>query len=131
MTTQAPVNQAETFADVFNAICDNIEITIRGQRDVIEDHLYLAQLQVTLQPGERFAVIASTEAAPNLDSAAAYRDRQAHEAALLERAGGLYATASGRTRDALRHLFAGECHRFSLPWHARCAARCVSRKCPG
>ncbi|MBP8948047.1 MAG: glycogen debranching enzyme family protein [Candidatus Promineofilum sp.] len=76
----------------------------RGQRDVIEDHLYLAQLQVTLQPGERFAVIASTETAPNLDSAAAYRDRQAHEAALLERAGGLYATASGRTRDALRHL---------------------------
>jgi predicted glycogen debranching enzyme len=77
----------------------------RGQRDVTEDHLYLAQLQVTLKPGESFAVIASTEAAPNLDSALAYGDRQAHEAALLERAGDLAGSgASDRTRDALRHL---------------------------
>ena len=42
MTTQAPVNQAETFADVFNAICDNIELTIRGKRDVI--HLAVLSL---------------------------------------------------------------------------------------
>ena len=76
----------------------------RGQRDVTEDHLYLAQLQVTLRPGERFAVVASTEAAPNLDSALAYGARQAHEAALLERAGDLGAAASAGTRDALRHL---------------------------
>jgi len=77
----------------------------RGQRDVTEDHLYLAQLQVTLQPGEQFVVVASTEATPNLNSALAYGDRQAHEAGLLERAGDLAgATASPRTRDALRHL---------------------------
>ena len=31
VTTQAPVNEAETFADVFNAICDNIEVTIEHQ----------------------------------------------------------------------------------------------------
>ena len=42
MTTQAPVNQAETFADVFNAICDNIELAIRGKRDVI--HLVVVSL---------------------------------------------------------------------------------------
>ena len=77
----------------------------RGQRDVTEDHLYLAQLQVTLRPGEHFAVVASTEAAPNLDSEVAYGDRQAHEAALLERAGALGGpAASARQQDALRHL---------------------------
>jgi MoxR-like ATPase len=42
VTTQAPVNQAETFADVFNAICDNIELTIRGKREVI--HLTVLSL---------------------------------------------------------------------------------------
>ncbi|HEX7094481.1 MAG TPA: MoxR family ATPase [Acidimicrobiales bacterium] len=35
MTTQAPVDQTETFADLFNAICDNIETAIRGKREVI------------------------------------------------------------------------------------------------
>ncbi len=70
-----------------------------------EDHLYLAQLQVTLRPGERFAVVASTEAAPNLDSVLAYGDRQAHEAALLARAGGLGKSGTGDgAGDALRHL---------------------------
>ena len=42
MTTQAPVNQTETFAEVFNAICDNIEVTIRGKRDVV--HLVVLSL---------------------------------------------------------------------------------------
>jgi MoxR-like ATPase len=42
VTTQAPVNHAETFADVFNAICDNIELAIRGKRDVI--HLVVVSL---------------------------------------------------------------------------------------
>ncbi len=36
VTTHAPVNQAETFADAFNAICDNIELAIRGKREVIQ-----------------------------------------------------------------------------------------------
>ena len=42
MTTQAPVQQTETFADVFNTICDNIEVAIRGKRDVI--HLMVLSL---------------------------------------------------------------------------------------
>jgi predicted glycogen debranching enzyme len=58
----------------------------RGQRDVSEDHLFLAQFQVTLKPGESFAIIATTEPSPTLDSAAAYAERQAHEEGLLERA---------------------------------------------
>jgi predicted glycogen debranching enzyme len=71
---------------------------------VTEDHLYLAQLQVTLRPGESFAC-RQHRGAPNLDSALAYGDRQAHEPALLERAGDLGGPAvSDDTRDALRHL---------------------------
>ncbi len=58
----------------------------RGQNDVTEDHLYIGKLQTVLRPGEEFTVVASTEAAPLLDGAAAYAERQAHEAELLERA---------------------------------------------
>jgi predicted glycogen debranching enzyme len=92
--------RSDWYEDFFLAVEE-----FRGQRDVTEDHLYLAQLQVTLRPGERFAVVASTEAAPNLDSVLAYGDRQAHEAALLARAGGLGESGTGdRAGDALRHL---------------------------
>ena len=92
--------RSDWYEDFFLAVEE-----FRGQRDVTEDHLYLAQLQVTLRPGERFAVVASTEAAPNLDSVLAYGDRQAHEAALLARAGGLGESGTGDgAGDALRHL---------------------------
>ena len=92
--------RSDWYEDFFLAVEE-----FRGQRDVTEDHLYLAQLQVTLRPGERFAVVASTEAAPNLDSVLAYGDRQAHEAALLARAGGLGKSGTGDgAGDALRHL---------------------------
>jgi predicted glycogen debranching enzyme len=63
----------------------------RGQRDVSEDHLYAAQLQIVLRSGETFAVVASTDSSPNLDSAAAYAERRAYELALLERSGSLRA----------------------------------------
>ena len=63
----------------------------RGQRDVSEDHIYAAQLQVTLRPGETFAIVASTEPSPNLDSAAAYGARREYEQALLERSAGMRA----------------------------------------
>ena len=53
----------------------------RGQRDVSEDHLYAAQLQIVLRSGETFAVVASTDSSPNLDSAAAYAGRRAYELA--------------------------------------------------
>jgi MoxR-like ATPase len=35
VTTQAAVDRTETFADLFNAICDNIETAIRGKREVV------------------------------------------------------------------------------------------------
>jgi MoxR-like ATPase len=35
VTTQAAVDRTETFADLFNAICNNIETTIRGKREVV------------------------------------------------------------------------------------------------
>ena len=73
----------------------------RGQRDISEDHLYLAQLQVTLRPGESFVVVASTEPSPTLDAEAAYAARQAHERALLARTG---ATAAVDLPQPLRQL---------------------------
>ncbi|HRO22709.1 MAG TPA: glycogen debranching enzyme N-terminal domain-containing protein, partial [Promineifilum sp.] len=48
----------------------------RGQRDVSEDHIYAAQLQITLRQGETFAIVASTDGAPTLDSAAAWEERR-------------------------------------------------------
>lgn len=62
----------------------------RGQNDVTEDHLYVGKLQTTLRPGDEFTVVASTEANPLLDGAAAYAERLAYEAELLERAGELH-----------------------------------------
>jgi MoxR-like ATPase len=35
VTTQAAVDRTETFADLFNAICNNIETAIRGKREVV------------------------------------------------------------------------------------------------
>lgn len=68
----------------------------RGQRDVSEDHIYAAQLQVTLREGESFAVVASTEASPNLDSEAAHAERRAHEQALLDRSSSLHGLGAKR-----------------------------------
>ena len=59
----------------------------RGQNDVEEDHLYAASLRVTLQPGESFTVVASTETQPELDGETAYAVRRAYEQALLDQAG--------------------------------------------
>lgn len=58
----------------------------RGQNDVEEDHIYGALLRATLRPGEALTVVASTEAAPNLDGDAAYTARQAYEQALIAQA---------------------------------------------
>ena len=67
----------------------------RGQRDVSEDHIYAAQLQVMLREGETFAVVASTDSSPNLDSAAAYEERRDYERGLLERAATLHGEGRG------------------------------------
>ncbi len=57
----------------------------RGQADVQEDHLYGAKIYAHLQPGESFTVVASTEAAPNLDGDTAYAERWEYEASLGQR----------------------------------------------
>jgi MoxR-like ATPase len=36
LTTQQTAQRSETFADLFNRICDNVEQAIRGKRDVIQ-----------------------------------------------------------------------------------------------
>ncbi len=77
--------QFDWYEDLYLSIED-----ARGQRDISEDHIYAAQLQITLREGETFAVVASTEASPNLDSAAAYAQRRAHEQALLDRSSSLH-----------------------------------------
>ena len=58
----------------------------RGQNDVQEDHIYAALLHAVLRPGEMLTLVASTEPAPNLDGSAAYAERRAYEASLLDRA---------------------------------------------
>lgn len=58
----------------------------RGQNDVVEDHIHVGVLGATIQPGESFTVVASTEPAPLLDGEAAYQKRRHHERALIVRA---------------------------------------------
>jgi predicted glycogen debranching enzyme len=65
----------------------------RGQRDVSEDHIYAAHMKITLQPGETFAVVASTDPLPKMDSEAAYTGRRDYEAALLDRARSVHGAA--------------------------------------
>ncbi|HSM58330.1 MAG TPA: amylo-alpha-1,6-glucosidase [Candidatus Sulfomarinibacteraceae bacterium] len=55
----------------------------RGQNDVVEDHVHVGVFGHVLQPGESFTLVASTEAAPDLDGAMAYRRRAHHERSLL------------------------------------------------
>ena len=57
----------------------------RGQADVQEDHLYGAKIYATLQSGESFTLVASTEAEPNLDGGMAYAERQEYEGSLQRR----------------------------------------------
>jgi hypothetical protein len=53
---------------------------------VVEDHLHAGVLGATLQPGESFTIVASTESAPLLDGDAAYQKRRQHERELIVRA---------------------------------------------
>ena len=57
----------------------------RGQ-DALDDNLYAGLFQTTLQPGDSLTLAASTEAHPCLDGNAAYGERRAYEAGLLESA---------------------------------------------
>jgi predicted glycogen debranching enzyme len=59
----------------------------RGQSDIQDDHFYAALVRHTLQPGESFTIVASTNPAASLDGDRAYAERQAYEQALLVQAG--------------------------------------------
>ncbi|WP_374688665.1 amylo-alpha-1,6-glucosidase [Promineifilum sp.] len=91
--------QFEWYEDFFLAVEE-----ARGQRDVTEDHLYLAQFHITLRAGETFAIVASTEPSPNLDSTAAYAEREVYEAALLDRAAGRGAGSGAALSQPFRQL---------------------------
>ncbi len=57
----------------------------RGQKD-LESYCHVADFAVTLHAGETVTFVASTEAAPDLEGAAAWARRQAYEQGLLEMA---------------------------------------------
>ncbi|VAW30935.1 Putative glycogen debranching enzyme, archaeal type, TIGR01561 [hydrothermal vent metagenome] len=69
----------------------------RGQNDVQEDHIYAAHLRAILHPGDALTLVASTEPAPNLNGTAAYAQRQAHGASLLEKATKVHAITLPKT----------------------------------
>jgi predicted glycogen debranching enzyme len=55
--------------------------------DALDDNLYAGLFQATLHPGESLTVVASTDAAPNLDGDSAYAERRAYEQQLLTQSG--------------------------------------------
>lgn len=48
-----------------------------------EDHFHAATFHLTLEPGESVVIVAGTEATPNLNGTAAFKQRQAYEQKLL------------------------------------------------
>ena len=102
--------QFDWYEDLYLAVED-----YRGQRDVSEDHIYAAQLQITLRPGETFTVVAGTEPSPNLDSEAAYAERRAYEQALLERAGRLHGAPAGLPQPLRQLVLAADQFVVSRP----------------
>ena len=68
--------------------------------DPLDDNLHAGFVRVDLEPGDSLTVVASTEAAPALDGAAAYARRQEYEQGLLSRA----EASVGHAPAAVRHL---------------------------
>jgi predicted glycogen debranching enzyme len=92
--------QTDWYEDFFLSLEDE-----RGMNDVAEDHLYIAQVQTTLRPGEAFTLVASTNPAPVLDGATAYRTQREYERDLLELTGSLHGKGSkGSLPQALQQL---------------------------
>lgn len=58
----------------------------RGQNDVVEDHIHVGVLGATLQPGETFTIVASTDPEADADGEAAWRRRADYERRLIARA---------------------------------------------
>lgn len=59
---------------------------LRGQNDVVEDHIHVGVLGGTLRPGESLTIVASTEPDPALDGERAYTERRRYERDLIARA---------------------------------------------
>jgi predicted glycogen debranching enzyme len=65
----------------------NFYLSVEAYRGIEpeDDNLFIGSFQATLRPGESLTLVASTEAAPNLDGETAYAEREAYEQGLLER----------------------------------------------
>lgn len=72
----------------------------RGQPDVVEDHLHIADFEVTLQPGESVTFVASTQPRPSLDGDAEYALQKAHEQGLIARVENI----NGEIDDQMKQL---------------------------
>ena len=71
----------EWYQDYFLSVEDD-----RGL-DALDDNFHTGLFQATLRPGESLTIVASTDAAPNLDGASAYAERQAYEQGLVAQSG--------------------------------------------
>lgn len=67
--------------------CKNFALVVENYRglDDLEDHLHAATCKVTLQPGESFTVVASSQSHPKLDSKIALNSRQDYDRQILKR----------------------------------------------
>jgi predicted glycogen debranching enzyme len=68
--------------------------------DPLDDSLYAGVFDATLEPGKSLTLVASTDAAPNLDGTSAYEERRAYEERLLEQA----QSNLGAAPPAIEHL---------------------------
>jgi predicted glycogen debranching enzyme len=78
------------YTDYFLAVED-----YRGL-DARDDNLYAGHFRATLQPGESLTLVASTEAAPDLNGTASNNRRRTYEQQLLEQSDVLSAPKEGR-----------------------------------
>ncbi|MEM7802856.1 MAG: amylo-alpha-1,6-glucosidase [Chloroflexota bacterium] len=58
----------------------------RGQPDVVEDHLNIADFSATLNVGESLTIVASTKMSPQLNGDHAFEERLSHEAKIIQQA---------------------------------------------
>ena len=80
-------SQAE--AELFHIWIRDFYLSVEAYRgyDAFDDNLYAARFVVTLEPGASCTIVATLDAVVSLDGEATYREHQAYEAALVERAG--------------------------------------------
>lgn len=72
----------------------------RGQPDVVEDHLHIADFGFTLMQGESSTIVASTKANPRLNGNEAYALQKEYERKLIDQVEAIH----GEIDAAMRHL---------------------------